>query len=208
MIIFIGEESSYVRCKSEHKENRWWINGCPKGEYLIGIVRKHQYSPVSHWIHSTLCMDSVFWEFLFQNFQHICQKMCLNFSEKIPFSRMHKHRILIAEWDFINCHHFHQQLTETVSTSWERLDQPPYYRYVGKLSQTMNNTVSLGGRTITPVKENVIEIETESPRLLTSERQGLEDRTGSCGSAKAFAESGSEFLPRNCCILVDAAVYF
>ena len=85
---------------------------------------------------------------------------------------------------------FHHQLTETVTTSWERLDHPPYYRYVGKLSQPVNNTVSLGNRTITPVKENVNEQGIDSARILTSEKRESEERSGSCGSAKAFAESG------------------
>ena len=86
---------------------------------------------------------------------------------------------------------FHQQLTETVSTSWERLDHPPYYRYVGKLSQPVNNTVALGNRTITPVEENVNERNIDSARILTSERRDSEERSESFGSAKAFAESGS-----------------
>ena len=92
-----------------------------------------------------------------------------------------------------------------MSTNWERLDHPPYYRFVGKTSPTLNNTISLESRSMTPVKENLTESEVDTGRVLTSERQASEERSGSCGSAKAFAESG---LSAVICILISYISYF
>ena len=53
--------------------------------------------------------------------------------------------------------------------------------------------MSLESRSITPVQENPVELEPEAgatAKPVGAERQASEERSGSFGSAKAFAESG------------------
>ncbi|XP_065059033.1 protein furry homolog-like isoform X2 [Rhopilema esculentum] len=84
------------------------------------------------------------------------------------------------------------RLTETVSANWERLDQPPYYRFIDKAGTASNTVTSPESKSITPVQETSSDCDMENAptiRVMPSERQGSEERSGSCGSAKAFAES-------------------
>ena len=84
------------------------------------------------------------------------------------------------------------QLTETVSTQWERIDHPPYYRLIDKVSQS-TSVAALESRSNTPVQTTSPENEPEivsGSKTPTIERAVSEERSGSIGSAKAFAESG------------------
>eukprot|EP00794_Sanderia_malayensis_P007422 gene7422-8242_t len=93
------------------------------------------------------------------------------------------------------------RLTETVSTQWERIDQPPYYRPVEKLNATTSTALSSESRSDTPVPQTA-PVETESEFVTSTkasmlEKQSDEERSGSFGSAKAFAESVLEVAKMN-----------
>ncbi len=73
------------------------------------------------------------------------------------------------------------------------MEQPPYYRFTDKVNSSTCAAMSESCGSSTPVQPPVLEAESEAvcgTRTPTAERQTSEERSGSFGSAKAFAESG------------------
>ena len=89
------------------------------------------------------------------------------------------------------------RVTDIVSNFWDRLDSPPYFKSLNKVnSPPPTHRQLINTPIISPVKQQSIDsdgdMRSESPSLGFTNRQSSE--RSSCGSAKAFAETGTKFV--------------
>lgn len=80
---------------------------------------------------------------------------------------------------------------------WDRLDSPPYFKNLNKCQSPPTNRSA--SEEASPIKHVAVDSETdnrsESPALGLNSRTSVE--RSSCGSAKAFAETGNRVFETN-----------